>query len=225
MRAITLALACFAYPCHSSWSVEHETPRPTAKAEKALAKLLAASKPASGWQALGHGGLPAGSASGSRAASRRPEVLMEDPELFAAFFTPVKDNRKILEGKYPYLLGRRYKAEYDDDICLLKKELLDLRFRRACRQPFKPHEFRMLKKEIARLEHARRIDEMQAMGIDTDVKMPKTRKLRNLAKFGWNANKRERKAISGGRMKPEDFPKWKIKRYKNHWTQKWVGKE
>mmetsp|Transcript_23570 Transcript_23570/g.75630 ORF Transcript_23570/g.75630 Transcript_23570/m.75630 type:complete len:209 (-) Transcript_23570:520-1146(-) len=81
---------------------------------------------------------------------------------------------RALQRKYRYT----YNPEYDDDIAMATRKLFELRMRKSQRLPFKSHEFKELRKFIARLHTQKRADELRAAGVDPRKRKPKTRRER-----------------------------------------------
>ena len=79
-------------------------------------------------------------------------------------------------------LQHRYDPEYDDDIAMATRKLFELRMRKSMRLPFKSHEFKELRRYIARLKTQQRMDELRAQGHDPRKRKPKTRRERERAK-------------------------------------------
>ncbi|KAJ8602645.1 hypothetical protein CTAYLR_004116 [Chrysophaeum taylorii] len=71
-----------------------------------------------------------------------------------------------------------YNDEYDDEIANVTRRLFELRMRQSQRLPVKTHEFKMLRKHIARLKTQKRLDELRALGHDPLKRKPRTRRER-----------------------------------------------
>lgn len=90
------------------------------------------------------------------------------------------DEEKIQRGLEKQL-NEKYDPEYDEDIVWATKRLLELRLRRDQRLPVKTHEFKLLRRHIARLKQQKRLDELRAMGHDPLKRKPRTRRERQRA--------------------------------------------
>ena len=115
-------------------------------------------------------------------------------------------SRRAVERKFDY----KYDPEYDDDIAMATRKLFDLRMRKSQKLPIKSHEFRELRKFIARLKTQKRIDELRAMGVDPKKRKPKTRREREkikaerIAKEDRRRKHRERIRLAEARKRVEN---------------------
>lgn len=90
------------------------------------------------------------------------------------------DEEKIQRG-ITKQLNEPYNPEYDEDIAWATRRLFELRLRRDQRLPFKSHEFKLLRRHIARLKQQKRADELRASGHDFRKRKPRTRRERRRA--------------------------------------------
>lgn len=92
------------------------------------------------------------------------------------FYDEAKIERTLIK-----ISKERLDPEYDEDIAWASRRLFELRLRRDQRLPVKPHEFKLIRKHIARLKTAKRADELRASGHNFLKRKPRTRRERKRA--------------------------------------------
>jgi len=75
-------------------------------------------------------------------------------------------------------IGELYDPEYDDDIASATRKLFELRMRKSQGLRVRTHEFKQLRKFIARLKTQKRADEIRTMGVEPRKRKPRTRRER-----------------------------------------------
>lgn len=108
------------------------------------------------------------------------------------------DEEKIQRGLMKQL-NEQYDPEYDEDIAWATRRLFELRLRRDQRLPFKSHEFKLLRRHIARLKQQKRADELRASGHNFLKRKPRTRRERRRA-LEARLNDEKRRAVNRARL-------------------------